>query len=299
MFYINFCTITSLILTFFLYNFQLWWCCASNNLREDHWWSLLHMRGGDNVTSDSNHAGQESHCQKIAFAWTSNAFSISFPESVWMKGATRRGLEQRARERENHKDEASGVTHRMHDLLKRGARCTNATTGTKLRRCGMQWWRVGIAVMESCMNKVMPWVQAEAQLSWSILKECDYLKGMNSQWSSSSWVDYCVLAISRKVFTQGTFYFPHYLWWEQHICSRLTSLCCSVRRINKFFFQSQPNGTLRERKRITARFSFRVRVLEKYVFKGNAEILCLWFARSSKIFRYFFKHFFKKTDLFN
>lgn len=91
MFYNNFCTITSLILTFFLYNFQLWWCCASNNLREDHWWSLLHMRGGDNVTSDSNHAGQESHCQKIAFAWTSNAFSISFPESVWMKGATQKG----------------------------------------------------------------------------------------------------------------------------------------------------------------------------------------------------------------
>ena len=167
MFYNNFCTITSLILTFFLYNFQLWWCCASNNLREDHWWSLLHMRGGDNVTSDSNHAGQESHCQKIAFAWTSNAFSISFPESVSMKGATRRGLEQRARERENHKDEASGVTHRMHDLLKRGARCTNATTGTKLRSCGMQWWRVGIAVMESCMNKVMSWVQAEAQLKYT------------------------------------------------------------------------------------------------------------------------------------
>lgn len=92
MFYNNFCsTITSLTLTFFLYNFQLWWCCASNNLREDHWWYLLHMRGGDNVTSDSNHAGQESHCQKIAFAWTSNAFSISFPESVWMKGATQKG----------------------------------------------------------------------------------------------------------------------------------------------------------------------------------------------------------------
>lgn len=43
---------------------------------------MLHLWGGDNVTSDSNHAGQKSHCQEIAFAWTSDAFCIGFLESV-------------------------------------------------------------------------------------------------------------------------------------------------------------------------------------------------------------------------
>lgn len=143
---------------------------------------------------------------------------------------------------------------------------------------------------ELYMNKVMTWVQAEAQLKYT--KKYDYLKGMtSSQWSSSFWVDYCVLTTSRKVFTQGTFYFPHFLWREQHICSRLTSLCCSVRRINSFF--SKPvKSTLSERKRITERFSFRVCVLEKYVFKGNAEILCSWFCQKFQNFPILFQTFF-------
>ena len=33
---------------------------------------------GDNVTSDSNYAGQESHCEEIAFALTTTSVSTGF-----------------------------------------------------------------------------------------------------------------------------------------------------------------------------------------------------------------------------